>query len=131
MRFKIDHKQWTRHAARVDAARRGAHDTFQDVVRGVAYSVRADWRAQWGPSRHLPKIGRSITIDMHLAGPVYTAEIGPQKGIGLQGSLGHLIEDANGAARNRATHAGNSAGRRAEPRFVRAVGEAGEDGIGG
>lgn len=131
MRFKINHRQWTRHDARVDAAVRGAHDDFQGVVRGVAYSVRADWRAQWAPSRHLPKIGRSITIDMSLTGPVYTAEIGPQKGIGLQGSLGHLIEDANGAARNRATHAGNSAGRRAEGRFERAAGDAGEKGIGG
>lgn len=131
MNFKLDHGRWTRHHARVDAAVRGAHDGFQDAVRGTAHSIRADWRAQWAPSRHLPYIGRSVTIDMSLTGPVYTAEIGPQKGIGLQGSVGHLIEDANGAARNRATHAGNKAGRRGESRLERLAADAGEDGIGG
>jgi len=131
VKFRFTHMQWDRHGARVETAVRDSNSDFQEVVRGIAYSVRTDWRTHWGPSRHLPYIGRSITIDMDLAGPVYEAEIGPQKGLGLQGSIGHLLEDANGAARNRATHAGDRAGRRAEPRFERAVGEAGEDGIGG
>lgn len=130
MKFKFTHQRWTAHDVRVDAAVRGAHDDFQGVVRGVANTVRADWQTQWSPSRHLPQLAMSITVDTHLAGPLYTAEIGPQRGI-LQGSLGHLIEDANGMARNRATHAGNSAGRRAEGRMERAAGDAGEKGIGG
>lgn len=129
MRFKLNHKQWSRHDARVSAAVSGVDGDLRDAVRKTALGIKTDWATQWRPSRHLPSLGSTVSFDMAGGGGIYTAEIGPEKG--GQGSLGHLIEDANGAARNRATHAGNKAGRRAEPRFARLVGEVGEDGIGG
>lgn len=131
MRFKLNHKQWTRHEARVSAAVRDADSDFGTTTTKEAERIRIDWARQWRPSAHLPYIGSSVTADVHHGGGIHTAEIGPEKGLGRQGSLGHLIENANGAARNRATHAGNKAGRRAEVRFERAAGEAAEDGIGG
>lgn len=130
MRFKINHKQWTRHDARVSAAISGVDGDLRDAVRKTALGIKTDWAAQWGPSRHLPYLGASVSFDVAGGGGVYTAEIGPDK-TRAQGPLGTLIEDANGAARNRATHAGNKAGRRGETRFVRLVGEVGEDGVGG
>lgn len=130
MKFKIIRKQWDRHNARVSAAEHDADDDLRDVVRKVALSVKTDWAGQWGPSKHLPALGASVSFDLAGGGGVYTAEIGPDKGR-RQGPLGTLIEDANGAARNRATHAGNRAGRRGETRFERLVADAGEDGIGG
>lgn len=130
MRFKIIHKQWGRHHARVEAAVDDADDDFRGVVRKEALLVKTDWASQWGPSRHLPSLGAAVSFDVAGGGGVYTAEIGPDK-LRRQGPLGTLIEDANGAARNRATHAGNRAGRRAESRLERKAGDAGEDGIGG
>lgn len=130
MRFKINHKRWSAHHARVDAAVHGVDDDLKDAVRKTALGIKTDWAGQWGPSRHLPYLGASVSFDVAGGGGVYTAEIGPDK-LRRQGPLGTLIEDANGAARNRATHAGNKAGRRGETRFARLVGEAGEDGVGG
>lgn len=128
--FKINHKQWSRHHTRVDAAVRDADDDLRAVVRKEALKVKTDWAGQWGPSPHLPYLGASVSFDVAGSGGVYTAEIGPDK-LRAQGPLGTIIEDANGRARNRATHAGNSAGRRAEPRLERAAGDAAEDGVGG
>lgn len=130
MRFTLDHRQWTRHHARVESAVAGSGSEFRDAVRGTAAAVKTDWASQWGPSRHLPYLGASISYDVRGGGPVWTAEIGPDK-TRPQGPLGTLIEDANGAARNRATHAGNRAGRRAEGQLERLAADAGEDGIGG
>lgn len=130
MRFKINSKQWTRHHARVEAAVADSGDGFRDAVRKTALGIKTDWAAQWGPSRHLPYIGASVSYDVRGGGPVWTAEIGPDK-LRRQGPLGTLIEDANGLARNRATHAGNKAGRRGESRLERLAADAGEDGIGG
>jgi hypothetical protein len=130
VRFKINTKQWGRHSRRASDAEHDADDDLRAVVRKVALTVKTDWAGQWAPSVHLPSLGASVSFDVAGGGGVYTAEIGPDKGRS-QGPLGTLIEDANGAARNRATHAGNRAGRRAETRFERMVADAGEDGVGG
>lgn len=129
MRFKVISKQWDLHSDRVDRTVRDADYEFAGVIRQEARKVKLDWAAQWRPSRHLPHLGRTVTYDTKHAPGLHLAEIGPEKG--GQGSIGHIIEDANGAARNRATHAGNRAGRRAESRLERAAGDAAEDGIGG
>ena len=130
MKYRIDHRRWTRHDTRVANARRSAPTDLYDVVRRTALTIRTDWAAQWAPSRHLPHLGAAITFDTGASGAVFTAEIGPDK-LRRQGPLGHLIEDANGRARNRATHAGNRAGRRAEAGFERRVADVAEDGVGG
>lgn len=130
MRFKINHKQWDRHSLKVRERIHDAQDDLRGTIRKAALNVKTDWAAQWSPSRHLPHIGASVSFDVTGTSGVYAAEIGPDKER-PQGPLGTLIEDANGAARNRATHAGNKAGRREAPRFERAVGEVGEKGVGG
>jgi hypothetical protein len=130
VRFKLNHSRWTKHHARVDAAVAGVYDDFRAAVRKEALLIKTDWAAQWGPSRHLPYLGASISYDTTHAATVHTAEIGPDK-LRRQGPLGTIIEDANGGARNRATHAGNKAGRRAESRFANAVERAAAEGIGG
>lgn len=130
MRFLVRHQRWDRHSLRVREHVHDAQDDLRDVIRKAALNIKTDWAAQWAPSRHLPALGASVSFDVTGTSGVYSAEIGPDKGR-TQGPLGTLIEDANGAARNRATHAGNKAGRREEPRFIRAVGELGEKGMGG
>ena len=130
MKFQVIHKQWDRHSARVDTAVRDAPDDFRDVIRKEALAVKTDWARRWAPSRHLPHLGASVSFDVRGGGGMFTAEIGPDK-TRRQGPLGTIIEDAHGGARNRATHAGNRAGRRSETRFPNAAGDAAEDGIGG
>lgn len=130
MRFIIRAKKWTVHHERVRQRTHDAPDDLRDTIRKAALNIKTDWAGKWAPSRHLPYIGASVSFDVAGTSGAYTAEIGPDKGR-TQGPLGTLIEDANGAARNRATHAGNNAGRREAPRFERAVGEVGEKGVGG
>lgn len=129
MKFQVIHKQWDRHSNRVSTAVNDAPDDFRDVIHKEAFKIKTDWARRWRPSRHLPSLGASVSADVRGGGGMYTAEIGPERG--GQGSLGHLIEDANGRARNRATHAGNKASRRSETRFPDAAGDAAEDGVGG
>lgn len=129
MRFKINSRQWERHSTKVSERIHDAPDELRDTIRVSAEKVRVDWARQWAPSRHLPYIGSTVSVDLTGTSGVYAAEIGPERG--GQGSLGHLIESANGAARNRATHAGNKAARRQEGPFERKVGEVGEKGVGG
>ena len=130
MIFSFSSKRWTAHRTRVETAFQGVNGDFRGVVRKAALNIKTDWAARWSPSRHLPYIGASVSYDTTHSGPIHTAEIGPDK-LRRQGPLGTVIEDANGAARNRATHAGNRAGRREEPRFVRYVGEAADKGVAG
>lgn len=130
MIFRFSSVRWTAHRHRVESAFQGINGDFRDVVKKAALNVKTDWAAQWGASRHLPYLGASVSFDTTHSGPVHTAEIGPDK-LRRQGPLGTIIEDAAGRARNRATHAGNRAGRREEPRFVRAAGEAADKGVAG
>lgn len=130
MRITFNARQFSRHRTRTEANFRGVNGDFRDVVRATAAQVKADWARAWGPTRHLPALGASVTFDTAHSGPVHTAEIGPDK-LRRQGPLGTLIEDANGGARNRATHAGLKAGRRGETRLVDAASRAAEKGVGG
>lgn len=131
IRLSFEVRGWDRWDRDYAEARRGADREFRRVVSKGALNVKLDWARRWAAlGRHLPHIGRSISYDVRSSGSVHTAEIGPDK-TRAQGPLGTIIEDANGAARNRATHAGNRAGRAEESKFVRAAGDAAVEAAGG
>jgi hypothetical protein len=130
VRFSIDHSGFDRHADRVEDGFDNADDELRRVVNKGAFNVKAAWKAAWTGIGHLPHIASSISYDVTGGGGTWKAEIGPDKQRS-QGPLGTIIENANGAARNHATHSGNRAGRAEEPRFERAVAEVAEDAAGG
>jgi hypothetical protein len=91
------------------------------IVEEHAKAVQATWRATypWSGSRHLRKIGASITEEMTGA---TEAEIGPIKG--GQGSLGHIIEF--GSVNSGAHPGGGPAAMRQATPFALAIGLAAE-----
>lgn len=113
----------------IEDGQQDASGEFRKVVAASALRVKNDWRARWSPSRHLPYLGSSVTFDLKTTGEIYEAEIGPDK-LRTQGPLGTIIENANGGARNRATHAGNRAGRAEAPRFEREAADAAAKAVG-
>ncbi len=130
MRIRLRVTGWDRWQDRFEDAQSDVDTELRRVINRAALNVKTTWAARWAPSRHLPHIGASVSYDVTGASPHWKAAIGPDK-LRAQGPLGTIIEDANGRARNRATHAGNRAGAAEEPRFESSVANAGEKGAGG
>lgn len=66
---------------------------IRPIVRRNAATVRDEWRGTWPwTSKHLPKMAAAITFETSSTAVSAQAEIGPKKGPGEQGSLGHIIE---------------------------------------
>jgi hypothetical protein len=84
------------------------------IVERNAKAVQATWRATWpwSGSRHLRKLGDSVTYDAQGT----EAEIGPIKGKGRQGSLGHIIEF--GSINSNAHPGGGPAAMKQAPVFL-------------
>ena len=130
MRFRVQVRGFDRLRDDIVDGQADADREFRQVVSRGALNVKMDWARRWTGIGHLPHIARAISYDIAGGSGRWSAEIGPDK-LRRQGPLGTIIEDAHGLARNRATHAGNRAGRAEEPRFVRAVADAAQDAVGG
>lgn len=86
------------------------------VVKRGALNIKNDWRrnaAQSAP-KHAPSYPSTIGYDIHRAGPVTLAIIGPDKS-GRQGALGNLLE--YGSAKNPPHRDGGRALDAETPRF--------------
>lgn len=90
-------------------------DTVAVVKRG-ALNIKNDWRqnARASAPKHAPRYPSTIGYDIHQAGPVTLAVIGPDKA-GTQGALGNLLE--YGSAKNPPHRDGGRALDAESPRF--------------
>ncbi|WNI16911.1 hypothetical protein [Actinacidiphila sp. ITFR-21] len=86
------------------------------AVRRGAVNIKNDWKANARASapKHAPQYPNAIGFDVHRAGPVTIADIGPDKA-GPQGALGNLLE--YGSARNPPHRDGGRALDAETPRF--------------
>ena len=67
-------------------------DTEKVVSKG-ALNVKQATQKRWRGLSNAPRLARAVTYDLHTAGDVVSAEIGPDKDKEkMQGALGNLIE---------------------------------------
>lgn len=88
------------------------------VVQKGALNIKTDWRQKWSGHPHAPALAASVTYDTKETGTGATAEIGPDKNIGV-GPLGNIYEF--GTPRNGPRPGGLPALQTEEPKFLQAL----------
>lgn len=94
----------------------------RQVVSRGALNIKQEWQRRWSGIGHAPHIPRAVTYDTRFSGDSAEAEIGPDKGR-RQGALGNILEF--GTSKNAPIPGGLPALQHEEPKFVRALEDAG------
>jgi hypothetical protein len=106
----------------------------EKVVSKGSLNIKGDWAKRWQGHPSIAHLPRAINYDTRFEGPhTVEGEIGPAHEK-TQGVLGHVIEFGKaeyGNMRNAPIPGGQPALDAEEEKFVRALADLGEDGLGG
>ena len=127
MDIDVDFRQLTELDEDFNALPKTFMPKVQKRVNRGAFNIKRDWKQRWEGHDHIPHLPNAISYDVYRRGDFVGSEIGPDKDK-RQGPLGSLVEF--GSINNAPIPGGVPALELEEPRFVDAMADLGEQGLG-